>query len=59
MERPKQNSWKKNVDVEYFSGSFELYRDLKFTPSVTKASRNIHWYSLTSLKSFEVMLEKS
>ncbi len=32
---------------------------LKFTPSVTKASRNIHWYSLTSLKSFEVMLEKS
>ncbi|MER1900565.1 hypothetical protein KJJ87_18655, partial [Proteus mirabilis] len=54
----KAKQLEKNVDVEYFSGSFELYRDLKFTPSATKASHNIHWYPLTSLKNFEVMLEK-
>ncbi|OAT46614.1 hypothetical protein M997_2095 [Proteus hauseri ATCC 700826] len=49
---------KRDVSLKLLDFNFELYRDLKFTPSSTSSTNEIQWYPLTTVKNFEVMIQK-
>lgn len=49
---------KREVSLKLLDFSFELYRDLKFTPSSTSSTNEIQWYPLTTVKNFELMIQK-
>ncbi|MBG2709745.1 hypothetical protein I4558_00880 [Proteus mirabilis] len=48
----------KRLDLNLLEFGVDIYRDLKFTPSTTNSDNVIQWYPLTSVKDFELMVQK-